>query len=70
MVTMICGGCGHQGELARFCRTEIGGDLPKNVYQFPACGLAIEKRIGLAKVLASGYVMSGPVELVRVQASL
>lgn len=67
---MTCGGCGHQADIDEFCSTPIGGRLPKDTYQCPACHLAIIRQFGPPTVLPSGYVMPGKVELVRVQASL
>jgi hypothetical protein len=67
---LTCGACGHEADLDEFTRTPIGGALPKNIFQCPRCHIAIEKRHGPARVLDSGFVMPGKVELVRVQASL
>lgn len=70
MVTMTCGGCGHQDDLDEFCRTPISGELPRGVYQCPACRLAFQRIIGPAEVLPWGGVIPGRVKLVKVQGVL
>ena len=36
--------CGHSDSLSAFSRTPIGGDLPPDIVQCPACGLAVSRR--------------------------
>ena len=69
MITIICGGCGYQGEFDEFTRTTVGGDLPANTFQCPVCRLAIKRRLSGRQVFESGLVIER-VELVTVQASL
>jgi hypothetical protein len=35
-----CGSCGRTSRLLDFCKTPLGGDLPKDTFQCPACGFA------------------------------
>lgn len=67
---MICGACSHQADIDLFCRTAISGELPKNTYQCPACGHAIERRFGPARLHPSGWVEPGTVQLVPVEGRL
>lgn len=60
---MTCGQCGHEADLSTFCTTPISGELPKGVYQCPACGLAIRKTFGPATRHPSGWVEPGKVKL-------
>ena len=69
-VGMSCGGCGHFDDLARFTTTTVFGELPRNQFQCPACGWAVERRMGQATVRPSGFVMPGAVALVPVGARL
>ena len=64
--SMTCGFCGHVASLDAFCQTVVAGELPRNVYQCPACRRAIQKRYGTPKVYPDGFVMPGPVELIEV----
>lgn len=59
--------CGHRADIDEFCTTPIFGALPKNVYQCPACHLAVERRMGPPTLLASGFVMPGKIEMVPVE---
>lgn len=61
---ITCGGCGHVGDFEGFVSTPVYGELPKNTFQCPACGLAIERR----HAPLGRY--DGPVELVVVESRL
>lgn len=67
---ITCGSCGHTGSIDDFCRTSVFGELPKNQYQCPGCQLAIERRMGEARLLPSGFVMPGKIEIVAIQARM
>lgn len=68
---MTCGWCGHRADLDEFTRTPVGGDLPKNTFQCPACGRAFERRVsGPGVRYESGLYVPGPVELVPVPSRL
>lgn len=69
-ITITCGFCGHQADIDRFCSTPIGGELPKDVYQCPACSRAIERRMGRPIVYSSGFVAPGKITLVPVEGRL
>lgn len=63
---MTCA-CGHTDDFDAFCKTPISGDLPRNVYQCPACRRAVKKTYGPANVYPSGFIMPGPVTMVEVE---
>jgi len=63
---MSCGQCGHFDDIGRFTATAIFGELPRNQFQCPACGWAIERRHGKPEVCPSGWVMPGSVTLAPV----
>jgi ribosomal protein S27E len=68
---IACGGCGHEADIDAFTRTAVFGELPKNTFQCPACGLAIERRMsGPGVSYGPGRYVSGPVELVVVESRL
>jgi hypothetical protein len=69
-IGMSCGGCGHFDDLGRFTSTAVFGELPQNEFQCPRCGWAVERRMGVATVRPSGFVMPGAVALVPVGARL
>lgn len=63
--------CGHQADIDEFTRTPVTGELPKNVFQCPRCHLAVERKVtGPGTLYDSGLFVSGPIELVPVQARL
>lgn len=43
LFTITCGRCGQPATLTRWKRRAIGGDLPANEFQCPACGLAFRR---------------------------
>lgn len=65
---MTCGRCRHFDDMARFTKTAVFGELPRNQFQCPACGWAVERKQGQPTVLKSGFVMPGDVRLVPVVA--
>lgn len=68
---MTCGKCGHKADIDEFCSTPVYGELPKGVFQCPACGIAIRRRIsGPGTLYPSGHYVPGPVELVEVSPRL
>jgi predicted RNA-binding Zn-ribbon protein involved in translation (DUF1610 family) len=69
-MTMSCGRCGETADAEAWTRTAVAGELPRNRYQCPGCGFAFERRHGKATVMASGFVMPGPVTLVPVEGML
>ena len=69
-MNIICGKCGHEADIDDWTRTPVGGPLPSNTYQCPACRLAFERVSGKPAVLANGFVVPGPVSLVPVAAML
>ena len=42
-IAMRCGSCGHYDKMINFCKTEINGDLPHDIYQCPKCQTAIKR---------------------------
>lgn len=62
--------CGHRDDIDAFTSTPIFGELPKNTFQCPACGLAIERRAGPGTLYGPGRFVPGPVELVVVESRL
>jgi len=68
--TITCGYCHQSADLDQFCKAEIFGTLPKNVYQCPRCQRAFERRFGAPEVTESGFVLPGKVEIVEVQGYL
>lgn len=69
-IGLSCGRCGHFDDISRFTRTPVFGELPRNNYQCPACGWAVERKHGKATVHACGFVEPGDVTLVPVGARL
>ena len=67
---MSCGACGHFDDMARFTATAVFGELPRNQFQCPACGWAVERRHGNPTVYPSGFVAPGEVTLAPVVARL
>ncbi len=49
-VGATCGACGHEGDLEDFSATPVSGQLPLDVIQCPACGVAVRKRSPAEKV--------------------
>ena len=71
---IICGNCGHSAGFEAFTSTLIGGDLPHDTYQCPACHRAW-KRVpagGWRKIpVANGsIVVPAAIRLESVQALL
>jgi hypothetical protein len=69
-VTLTCGTCGHKGEFDDFCKTPVGGDLPRGVYQCPVCNRAVRVTAGPGTRFPSGLYVPGPITLVPVDARL
>ena len=69
-VGMSCGACGHFDDMARFTATAVFGELPRNQFQCPACGWAVERKHGTPTVYPSGFVAPGAVTLEPVGARL
>ena len=69
-VGMTCGKCGHFDAFDRFIATPIFGELPRNQFQCPACGWAVERKHGKPTVYPSGFVAPGAVTLAPVGARL
>jgi hypothetical protein len=69
-VGMSCGRCGHFDDMARFTATAVFGELPRNQFQCPACGWAVERKHGAPTVYPSGFVAPGAVTLAPVGARL
>ncbi len=67
---MTCGQCGHFDDISRFTATVVSGELPRNHFQCPVCGWAVERRQERGKVYPSGFVMPGEVALVPCAAVL
>lgn len=65
MITMTCGQCQHQADLDEFMKTPIGGQLPKGVFQCPACQKAFERKTMVPGIrYPSGLFIPGPVQIV------
>lgn len=43
-VSLTCWHCGAEAPLDDFCRTPVGGDLPRGQFQCPKCGNAAQRR--------------------------
>jgi len=69
-MTITCGACGHEDDYILFTRTPIFGDLPKDTFQCPACGIAIARRYGDPVVYESGFVAPGKMDVIIVEARL
>lgn len=67
---MTCGRCGHFDDMARFTATAVFGELPRNQFQCPACGWAVERKHGKPTMYPSGFVKPGAVTLEPVEARL
>jgi hypothetical protein len=68
---ITCGSCGQSADIDAFTRTPVGGELPKNTFQCPACGCAFERRVkGPGTRYESGLYVPGPMEVVRVETRL
>ena len=65
---LTCGQCHHFDDITRFTATAVFGQLPRNQYQCPACGWAVERKHGKATVHTSGFVVPGEISLVPVGA--
>jgi|LGVF01.2.fsa_nt_gb hypothetical protein len=71
MIYQIQCRCGHADEFECFCRTEIGGELPKGQFQCPECGEAWAVRSkGAPTMTPSGFVIPAKREIVAVQGRL
>lgn len=57
-VTLHCR-CGHEADIDEFCRTPVGGELPRGHYQCPQCRRAWSVRRGPPRVGWSGMVLPG-----------
>ena len=42
-IAMRCGFCGFYDKMINFCKTEINGNLPNDIYQCPKCQTAIKR---------------------------
>lgn len=69
-IGMSCGACGHFDDIARFMETAVFGELPRNQFQCPACGLAVERKQSKPKLHPSGFEEPGEVTLETVNARL
>jgi hypothetical protein len=69
-VGVSCGACGHFDDMARFTATAVFGELPRDQFQCPACGWAVERKHGKPTVYPSGFVAPGAVTLALVGARL
>jgi hypothetical protein len=69
LFTITCGGCGQAFELESWCRTALGGELPRAQYQCPGCKRAfrVEKT---PVVIYAGKVFNQPNKIIPVQARL
>lgn len=68
---ITCGQCGQASDFDDFTRTPVGGALPRNTFQCPACGYAFERRsTGQGTLFPSGLYVPGPVSLVPVDGRL
>ena len=65
-----CGKCGHVADIGQFTSTPLGGNLPDNTYQCPACQYAIQRRAAPGKHYDSGLYVPGAVRFVQVDARL
>lgn len=73
MIRLTCGHCGHQDELDCFCRTPIGGELPKGQYQCPACNIAWRRVQSDYRMIQAGkerLFIPGKIQLVPCDGSL
>lgn len=71
LALIICGACGHQADLDDFCRTAIGGELPKHTYQCPACSRAFQVRVTAPGTrYPSGLYVPAPLQVVEVDGRL
>lgn len=65
--------CGHTADIDDFCRTPIGGELPKGHFQCPACNRAWRRKESEHRILRFGTeatLIPGKVELVPIEARL
>lgn len=65
--------CGHRADLDAFCRTPIAGELPRGMFQCPACGYAfkrVESGHTLFTVGGESLIIPGKVRLVPCQGML
>lgn len=69
-VMLTCKFCGTTDDLDNFCRSEMYGTLPRNVYQCPNCRRAIGRKFGPPVVKPGGFVLPGKVEIVEVNGYL
>jgi hypothetical protein len=69
-VGMTCGTCGHFDAFDRFISTPVFGQLPRDTFQCPACGVAVQRQHGKPTVYKDGFVSPGPVSLVTVSSMM
>lgn len=44
-VGLICGACGHEGDMDTFTIDSFGHQLPPSQWQCPQCGIAVERKV-------------------------
>jgi hypothetical protein len=67
---ITCGHCAHTADINAFCSTPVSGQLPKDIYQCPACNCAIQRRMAPATLHPSGWVEPGKINLEPIAARL
>lgn len=48
---LTCGQCKHEADFFDFCRTPIGGELPRDTHQCPKC-----RKAWRMEIIEPGYV--------------